>query len=433
MRKVRNLLVVVFCLALIGAMIAGCGGSSKPSGGDPTPTPGGSTTSWIETFDGVPDGTSIIPADQDSRVLSLDNKDSFLFVNNPAGDIWAGTSEGGTGTIALDNRTAATATDASQSRRMAFVAPGLKSATNPKLKLTIKNLGSQSIVIKVGNAVSTSDSTGQNAYGPISVPNTSYQVIEVSLGSPTTEVIQLRPLVGTSGTGAQGIYIDKIEVTGLPDTGGIPAPITSTDPTPAPTTSSDPSPSPSSTPEPLYAFTRFSDSFNVVDNNLFTIAYKTLTSDSSKSMYYSTGGSSNTTIVDVSTVPVDKAIKIGSGARFTIGQTVQEKDTTAVGVYPNGEFDLSKPYKISFKVVDVLGDGTKKFQVYVDNNSTSAGNSYHEGSTTSRIYSENLASHTVGNTVEILSSVGTTRSFIQLRVETTNGYITIDDLVIEYQ
>ncbi len=428
MKKVRNLFAIVVCLALIGALIAGCGGSSKSNnGGDPTPTPGGSTSSWIETFDKVPNGISIRPVDADSRVSTLDNPDSFLY-GNMSGDIIAGTTAGGTGTIDLRGTEAG---KEGNSQRMAFVVPGLSAASAPVLKLTIKNdNGSGSAVagltIFVGDSYSTSGNpgvTGHRAHGAFAISNTSYQVVEIPLNTSflVTNMIQIRPVVGTSSTDAAGIYIDKIEVTGVPETGSTP--------TPTPTPSTEPTPTP--IPDPLYVFTEFSENFDgATTETFFTNGYKPLVSDSTKPMFYSTGGTSVTTIEDIEG---NKALKLGSSARFTIGQTVQEKDNTAAGVYPKGEFDLSKPYKISFKVVDVLSDGTKKFQVYVDNNTTGGANSYHGGSTTSRIYSENLATHTAGNTVEITSSVGTTRSFIQLRVETTAGYITIDDLVIEYQ
>jgi len=89
---------------------------------------------------------------------------------------------------------------------------------------------------------------------------------------------------------------------------------------------------------------------------------------------------------------------------------------------------LSKPYKISFKVLDVKGNPSKKLQVYVDNNTTGMANSPHGGA--SRLYSMELSSIKAGSTVEIQGSVGTANSFIQLRVE-SEGTVVIDDLVIE--
>lgn len=416
MKKARNLFAVVLCLALVGAMIAGCGGGgSKSSGGNGNGTGGGTATLKLELNVGleltalralVSGGThkgftfGLISSNHDENV-----NDGIIFEPNTK------TYDGVTYTGRAK----------------------LGSASATERGITFSAITGD--ILTVLAMSSSSSGTGRNLMvAPVieGVPGTGVSLGEV----PTSNLGAFTYVIPADGdyviySSRDGINIYYIKVVGYDGTVK-PTPTATTEPTPTATTEPTPTPTPTPT-DPLYVFTGYSDNFNNVNDNLFDTSYKTLVSDPSKSMYYCTGGASNISIVNVSTDPVDKAIKIGSGARFTIGQTVQEKDTTAVGVYPNGEFDLSKPYKISFKVVDVVGDGTKKFQVYVDNNSTSAGNSYHGGSTTSRIYSENLSSHTVGSTVEIPSSVGTTRSFIQLRVESSSGYITIDDLVIEYQ
>ncbi len=159
-------------------------------------------------------------------------------------------------------------------------------------------------------------------------------------------------------------------------------------------------------------------------DNFFTAGYKALPNDSETSLYYSTGGSSTTTFVD-------GYIRL-ENARFTIGQTVQESKTTASGVEPKGDLDLSKPYRISFKITEkeIVDTAKEKLQIYVDNNDTTAANSIHGSA--SRLYSEILTAHTVGQIVTIESDVGTDHSFIQIRIE-SGATVGIDDLVIEYQ
>lgn len=163
----------------------------------------------------------------------------------------------------------------------------------------------------------------------------------------------------------------------------------------------------------------FSDNFDTAaSNTFFTTAYKAMPDDSSIPFYKKTGG----------TVTVAGGqVTIASG-RFTVG----DKGTaTADSVKPNGVFDLSIPYKISFKIVSIDGtDTTKEFQVYVDNNTTSSGNSYHKNN--SVLYRKKGTELPVGETVTISSIYGTKASFIQLRTE-TGLTVTIDDLVIEYQ
>jgi hypothetical protein len=120
-----------------------------------------------------------------------------------------------------------------------------------------------------------------------------------------------------------------------------------------------------------------------------------------------------------------------NNARFTIGD---KGGATAAGVLPNGSYDLSKPYRIKFTVTAVSGTGN--IQVYVDNNTTSAGSSYHStiGSTASRLL-QVLATDitTLPYQVSIDSSVGTAASFFQLRADSAVTNLTIDNLTIEYQ
>ncbi len=223
MKKVRNLFAIVVCLALI----AGCGGGSKKSNGNGggKPPVGGDTTSWIETFDKVPDGTDI-RADQSK----LDKPNSFSpdFMQTDA-KFFVGTSVGGPGTLALDNRKTLEGLGDDKgvnSLRFAFDIPGLSAAINPKLILTIKNdNGSgqavEGLKINVGDSFSTGGNpgvSGHRAHGEYFITNSAYEEVVIDLNTSfiNTERIQIRPVVGTSGNAAAGIYIDKIEVTGIP-------------------------------------------------------------------------------------------------------------------------------------------------------------------------------------------------------------------------
>lgn len=160
-----------------------------------------------------------------------------------------------------------------------------------------------------------------------------------------------------------------------------------------------------------------SEDFSAKDTEtFFSAAYKALPTDASKPMYMITGG----------TPVVENGVLTLSNGRFSIGAL--DVTPTTAGSTPGGTLDLSKPYKISFKVLDVKGNPSKKLQVYVDNNTTGMANSPHGGA--SRLYSMELSSIKAGSTVEIQGSVGTANSFIQLRVE-SEGTVVIDDLVIE--
>lgn len=262
MKKLQIGVLGIFCLVLIGALIAGCGGGSsrKSNGNNPTPvptTPGGVTSSWIETFNNVPTGTDI-----QANQSTLDNPTDFT-ATNMAGPIYAGTTEGGAGSIALDNRTGATAAQGANSQRIAFTVPGLSSATTPALKLTVKNLNAAPVTLLIGDSYSATGNpgvSGQRAHGTVDIPSSStYSVVSVSLNTSltNTNMIQIRPTVigsdgKTTSNGAGGIYIDKIEVTGVPSgSNGTPSPTpTTVAPTPTPTSSVDATPTPTSTVAP---------------------------------------------------------------------------------------------------------------------------------------------------------------------------------------
>lgn len=159
--------------------------------------------------------------------------------------------------------------------------------------------------------------------------------------------------------------------------------------------------------------------FNVDKATLFSAAYRSISTDSSAPLFFVTGGNSGITTAN-------NELTIAA-ARFTIGNKPPRANTAASDTSANGDFDLSKPYRISFRVVAASGSGA--VQIMVDNNSTSAGNSLHGSA--SRIFNASANSLVAGQVIELLPTVGTANSFISLRTE-SSASVTIDDLVIEY-
>ncbi|MGL6161870.1 fibronectin type III domain-containing protein [Microbulbifer sp.] len=167
---------------------------------------------------------------------------------------------------------------------------------------------------------------------------------------------------------------------------------------------------------------------NASETNLFTPNYKSVSTDPLKPFYNVTAGGSNIAVAGG---------QLGyNNARFSLGET-EPGTATAAGVAPSGDMDLSQPYEISFEVVinDNVDDGTGKCQVYADNNTTSSGNSIHDGA--SKIFEASvvqLAGGSPTGTVIITSDVGTETSFLQFRCDSgVETPITIDNLVIQYQ
>ena len=173
------------------------------------------------------------------------------------------------------------------------------------------------------------------------------------------------------------------------------------------------------------------EDFSAADTATFmSEAYKALPGDATTPMYEATSGESR--------------IAVGSGqlamtnARFTIGNS-DNSVTTADGVDPVGALDLSAPYTISFTVVDFTDDADAvndagKFQLYVDNNTTSSGNSVHQGaSKVLEIAFGDGTITTLPHTVTLPLSVGTATSFLQFRADSRVGNLIIDDLSIELQ
>ncbi|WP_323813462.1 hypothetical protein [Cellvibrio sp. NN19] len=177
----------------------------------------------------------------------------------------------------------------------------------------------------------------------------------------------------------------------------------------------------SATGEPIVVENRvlLSEPFDVDKGTLFSAAYRSISTDPGAALFFVTGGNSGITIANQELT--------FAGARFTIGNKPPRTNTTSGDTNANGDFDLSKPYRISFRVVASSGSGA--LQIMVDNNTTSAGNSLHGSA--SRIFNASANSLVAGQVIELLPSVGTENSFISLRTE-SSASVTIDDLVIEY-
>ncbi|WP_051569252.1 right-handed parallel beta-helix repeat-containing protein [Alkaliphilus transvaalensis] len=161
----------------------------------------------------------------------------------------------------------------------------------------------------------------------------------------------------------------------------------------------------------------FQEQFNgATSNNFFTTGYRSLPGDSSKPMYINTGG----------TLSLSNNRLTLNGGRMTMG--AKGSNSTTSSYTPGGVFDLSRPYRITIRIAQTGGDTSKKFQVTVDNNTTSGSSSIHGSS--SRIYDESIRNITTGDLV-IESNVGTRESFIGIRNE-SNSTVVIDEVKIEY-
>jgi len=164
------------------------------------------------------------------------------------------------------------------------------------------------------------------------------------------------------------------------------------------------------------------ENFSVDKATLFSAAYKSISTDSSAPLFFVTG-----TTAGVTTANDELTL---AGGRFSIGNKPPRTSTAAVDTSSNGDFDLHKAYKISFKVTGVgAGTAGKKLIFYVDNNGSSSATSMYGAS--SQLWSASYDTLPVGQTVSFTSTVGSSTSFIQVRTE-TGANITIDDLQIEY-
>lgn len=165
------------------------------------------------------------------------------------------------------------------------------------------------------------------------------------------------------------------------------------------------------------------DFASATTDNFFTNTYKAISTDSSLPLYVATSGSTR-----ISFANGELSM---NNARFTIGD---KGGATTASTQPNGSFDLRTPYRIKFTITAATGTGN--IQVYVDNNTTGAGNSIHSsiGSTASRLIQ--LAVTDITNLpyeLVVESDVGTATSFFQIRADSNVSNLTIDNVQIEYQ
>ncbi len=151
--------------------------------------------------------------------------------------------------------------------------------------------------------------------------------------------------------------------------------------------------------------------------------FLSISSDRTDPFYKVTSGSSRITVAD-------GALSMNN-ARFTIGDTGVP---TADGVQPSGDMDLSAPYRITLSVTDFTSVDEAdpgKFQVYVDNNTTSSGSSIHGGdSKISELTPADIPALPYDLVLE--PAIGTATSFLQIRADSRVANLTIDNITIEY-
>ncbi|WP_448212965.1 pectate lyase family protein [Colwellia sp. MEBiC06753] len=164
----------------------------------------------------------------------------------------------------------------------------------------------------------------------------------------------------------------------------------------------------------------YTEDFSATDSDdFFSASYAAISGVASAPMNNKTGG---TVLVDSGQLTLDSS-------RFTIGDAMPSQATSSGDSQANGALDLSKPYKLIITIASVAdSEGNNNFQVYVDNNTTSSGNSIHGSS--SKFYAEQITSLSAGE-LEITGFVATANSFLQLRTE-SGGTVVIDNLRIEY-
>jgi len=220
------------------------------------------------------------------------------------------------------------------------------------------------------------------------VPGTVYSLTS-SVGTPTS-FVQLRTNSGTT------LVIDNLSI----DAGPVGS---ATCPPPA----------------PVSAFTEDFDAATTA--TLLTTGYRALPDHPAIPMFH-TSATSRTDVIN-------NALSF-MGAVFTVGNTTPAVLTTASDTTTSGIFDLSQEYTISFCFVGSDGlDGTRKLQVQIDNNSSSAANSIH--GVASRIFNEDVGTLTPQTVYSVTSTVGTPTSIFSLRME-NNERIAIDNLTLDY-
>ncbi len=152
---------------------------------------------------------------------------------------------------------------------------------------------------------------------------------------------------------------------------------------------------------------------------LLTTGYRSIPGQPSLPMFHSSALSR--------TAVVDGALEF-MGAVFSIGNTTADAQTAPGDTGTSGIFDLSQEYTISFCFIRYVGDGTRRLQIQVDNNTSGAANSIH--GTASRIFNEQVQELTPGQVYSVTSSVGTPTSFFVLRQE-NNGEVLVDNISVD--
>ena len=169
--------------------------------------------------------------------------------------------------------------------------------------------------------------------------------------------------------------------------------------------------------EPL-AFPLFEDFSAESVDHFFSADYKALPG-TTKPLYVATSGQSKMELQD-------GKLKLGD-ARFAIGMS-RSSETTADDQEAGGVLDLTKKYRITIEYTATEGTDTKEFQVFVDNNTSSAGDSMHGNP--SRIYKSALKD-LPESPIVFEAELGTATSFLQFRQESASA-IWIDSIKIEY-
>ncbi|TAP37657.1 pectin methylesterase [Alteromonas sp. KUL42] len=164
------------------------------------------------------------------------------------------------------------------------------------------------------------------------------------------------------------------------------------------------------------------EQFETDKDTFFSASYKDTDGSGNTAFYHVTGGSSGLTITD-GQLSIDSA-------RFSLGNSTPETETSGDDTVTSGVLDLSREYTISMDIVSVEDtEGNNNFIIYADNNTSSSSKSIHGGA--SKFYSEAITSLTPGQRLSIEGFVATSSSFLQLRTE-SGGKVVIDNLTISY-
>jgi pectate lyase len=147
----------------------------------------------------------------------------------------------------------------------------------------------------------------------------------------------------------------------------------------------------------------------------FTSAYATQTNGSA--LYQLLNGTSNIT--------VNGSTLVLNGNRFAVGATATTASTSTVA--PAGIFDLAgRVCTLTVNVTAASGAG-KMFQVSINNNTTSGGNS--PLGTASRVVNADASTLTIGANSWSWSNVGTSTSFLMFRTE-SGASVTMDSATL---